>query len=334
MAELGSLGGGKPGAMFGGGVLGLRGGMKSPVFLLTASLLNDGGSSISPPSRSALASSSVQAAFQTLQTDLKNDVPSESRPTHASVGQLQDDLSAIRKGTLSGTAAQTQIQSDEAAILSSMGLSSNQVAQIQSDLAAVQSAIQSASSPSSSSATASTTTTAGAPAPGGSASGSAGSSAAQSALQTVQADIQNDVTKGNWPTHASVGQLMDDIDSIRKGTLTGTQATTTIQADAAAVWTSMGLTQAQVTQIQSDQQAVQAAVQANSSPSSNASGTTASSSGSDVSAVLSSVGAYLVGIPGLSAVGMRGAGGFGMRGHGDFGIGGPGGFGMASHRWR
>src|SRR5262245_35851420 len=41
-AELGSFAGGGPGAMFGAGNLGLGGGMKSPVFLLTASLLNTG----------------------------------------------------------------------------------------------------------------------------------------------------------------------------------------------------------------------------------------------------------------------------------------------------
>ena len=126
------------------GNLGLGGGMKDPIFLLTASLLNSGNGSTSPPSRSVLSSSAVQSAFQTLQTDFNNDVSVGAKPTHASVGQLQDDLKSIRKGTLTGTAATTAIQNDEAAILTSMGLSSSQVSQIQSDLQAVQTAIQSA----------------------------------------------------------------------------------------------------------------------------------------------------------------------------------------------
>ena len=74
MAELGSFGGGGSGAMFGGGSLGLRGGMKDPVFLLTASLLNDGSGSTTPPSRSVLSSSAVQSAFQTLESDYNSDV--------------------------------------------------------------------------------------------------------------------------------------------------------------------------------------------------------------------------------------------------------------------
>ena len=40
--------------------------------------------------------------LQTLQTDLKADVPSGAKPTHASVGALQDDLSAIRQGNAHG----------------------------------------------------------------------------------------------------------------------------------------------------------------------------------------------------------------------------------------
>jgi hypothetical protein len=86
--------------MFGGGGLGLRGGMRDPVFLLTAPLINAGSGSTTPPSPSVLSSSAVQSAFQTLQTDLKTDTPSGARPTHASIGQLEDDLQAIRKGTL------------------------------------------------------------------------------------------------------------------------------------------------------------------------------------------------------------------------------------------
>ena len=58
------------------------------------------------------------------------------------------------------------------------------------------------------------------------------------------------------------GRSQDDLDAIRKGTLSGTAASTKIQADQAAILTSMGLTQAQVTQIQSDQQALQTAITA------------------------------------------------------------------------
>ena len=160
MAELGSFGGGGRSAMFGGGGLGLRGGMRDPIFLLTSSLLNTGNGSKSLPSRSVLSSSAVQSAFQTLQTDYNNDVSVGAHPTHASVGQLQDDLESIRKGTLTGTAATTAIQNDEAAILTSLGLTSDQVSQIQSDLQAVQTAIQSGSSTTSTASTSSTSTSA------------------------------------------------------------------------------------------------------------------------------------------------------------------------------
>src|SRR5262249_26674817 len=141
-AELGSFAGGGPGAMFGAGHLGLGGGTRNPMFPLTASILDTDGT---PASRCALSSSAVQSAFQTLQSDFNNDVTVGSKPSHATVGQLQDDLLAIRKGTLSGAAATTAIQNDEAAILTSMGLSSDQVSQIQADVQAVQAAIQSAS---------------------------------------------------------------------------------------------------------------------------------------------------------------------------------------------
>ena len=105
--------------------------MKDPIFLLTASLLNTGSGSTTPPSRSVLSSSAVQSAFQTLETDFNNDVSVGAQPTHASVGQLQDDLASIRKGTLTGTAATTAIQNDEAAILAEPGPDLDQVSQIQ-----------------------------------------------------------------------------------------------------------------------------------------------------------------------------------------------------------
>ena len=153
-----------------------------------------------------MSSTAVQTAFQTLQTDLKNDVPAGAQPTHASVGALEDTLDAIRKGTLSGTAAQTQIQSDQAAILSSMGLTQAQITQIQTDQTALQTAISSASSTSDdvrfdvddveSTSTTSTST---------SSSGTA--SAVQTAMQTLQTDLQNDTPSGAQPTHASIGAV-------------------------------------------------------------------------------------------------------------------------------
>ncbi len=257
--------------MFGAGDLGLGGGMKDPIFLLTASLLNSGSSSTTPLSRSVLSSSAVQSAFQTLQTDFNNDVSVGAKPTHASVGQLQDDLQSIRKGTLTGTAATTAIQTDEAAILTSMGLTSTQVSQLQSDLQAVQAAIQSAvelghrQRPRRRPARNGSTTTVGdststppRPATGtGTTTATHGdsrrrttdidavpSSAVQSAFQTLQSDLKSDLSVHAQPTHASVGQVQDDLDAIQKGTLTGSQAVTTVQTDTAAVLTSMGLTRA------------------------------------------------------------------------------------------
>jgi hypothetical protein len=231
------------------------------------------------------------------------------------VGQLQDDLLAIHKGTLSGSAAQSKIQSDEAAILSSMGLSQDQINQIQTDLGAVQAAIQSPSS-STSSSTSGSTTTSGSTATSGSASstgtdasGAAGSSSAvQTAYETLKTDLQGDLPAGGaQPTHATLGQLLDDLDAIRKGTLSGTQAQTTIQTDAAAVLASMGLTQSQIATIQSDQKALQAAIQSGTNPSATpTTGSTSSSSSSDPSSAMQSVGASLIGIPGFGGLGMRG----------------------------
>ena len=165
---------GAAGAMFGSGNLGLGGAARNPTFLLTASLLNAGGGTTSPPSRSVLSSSAVQAAFQTLQTDFSNDVTAGSKPTHASVGQLKDDLKSIRNGKLTGDAATTAIQNDETAILTSMGLTSSQVSQILSDVEGVQSAIE--------------------PAPG---SGSA--SAAD------RRDDHGDERAGRWDVHGAYG---------------------------------------------------------------------------------------------------------------------------------
>jgi hypothetical protein len=345
MAELGSFGGGGAGAMFGSGDLGVGGGMKSPIFLLTASLLNTGSGSTTKLTRSELSSSAVQSAYQTLESDLNNDVTVGSDPTHASVGQLEDDLESIRKGKLTGSAATTAIQNDEAAILTSMGLTSTQVSQIQSDLQAVQTAIQSASGSSSGTSTTlsngstttsgtSSTTTSGASSTSTSGtsststSGTSSTSAVQSALQTLQTALNDDTPVDSQPTHASIGQVEDDLDAISKGTLTGSQAVTQVQTDTAAVLTSEGMTSSEVTQIQSDQAALWSAIQANTSQSSNSTSSSSSSTSSSssstpapnsiagVEATMQSVQQYLIGLTGFGGLQTAGGGGFGGSGGG------------------
>jgi trimeric autotransporter adhesin len=303
-AEMSSFQHGRRGGFFGGGSLGLGGGMSNPTLLLTAPLLEGGSGQTAPPSPSVFSSSAVQQAFQTLQTDLKSDLPNGSKPTHASVGALQDDLDAIRQGTLSGTAAQTKIQADQAAILSSAGLTQAQITQIQSDQQALQTTITTASTSASTSAassgTASTSTTTTTP--------MAPSSAVQTAFQTLQTDLKTDTpSSGSTISHAAIGTVQDDLNAIRNGTLTGTAAVTQVQTDAAAVLSSQGFTAAQVSQVQADQQALAAAIAADpNQPASDSSSSTATQ------ATLQSVSEYLVGVPGVSSFGMRGISGFGM----------------------
>ena len=330
-AEMSSFRMGRRGGFFGGGSLGLGGGMSNPTLLLTAPLLEGGSGESAPPSPAVFSNSAVQAAMQTLQTDLKADVPSGAKPTHASVGALQDDLDAIRKGTLSGTAASTKIQTDQAAILSSMGLTTAQVSQIQSDQQALQTAISNASTAAStststsgstgttstSSTTGSTTTSSTAPAP---------SSAVQTAMQTLRTDLQSDTPGAATLSHEALGTVQDDLDGIRKGTLTGSAAVTQVETDAGAVLTSMGLTASQVSQIQSDQQALAAAIAADP----NAPTMTTGGTSSATLSTLQSVSAYLVGLPGISSFGPGGGvaiRGFGPGGMGRGGFGQGGGFG-------
>ena len=104
--------------------------------------------------------------------------------------------------------------------------------------------------------------------------------------------------------------MQDDLDAIRKGTLTGSAAVTQVQTDTAAVLTSMGLTSTQISQIQTDQAAVETAIQANSSSG------TATTTSSSTETTLQSVAGYLVGLPGVSGMGVRGMGGFGACGSG------------------
>ena len=325
-AEFSSIGAGRRDGMFGAGSLGLGGAMMNPTLLLTAPLLVSGSGSTTPPSPSVMSSSSVQSALQTLQTDLKNDVAVGAQPTHESVGALQDTLEAVRKGTLTGTAAQTQIQSDQAAILASMGLTQAQITQIQSDQTALQTAISSATTTTSGTAsTATSTSSTGTTATSTTSSGT--TSAIQTATQTLKTDLQNDTPSGAQPTYASIGAVQDDLDAIRKGTLTGTAAVTKVQTDTAGVLSSMGLTATQITQIQTDQQAVESDIAANSS--SSTSSTPSPGSIAATEATMQSVSAYLIGVPGVSSVGMRGMamGGFGGGFAGGFAGGGGRGFG-------
>jgi antitoxin component of RelBE/YafQ-DinJ toxin-antitoxin module len=285
--------------------------MNNPSLLLTAPLLEGGNGPTAPPAPGVFSDSGVQQAFQTLQTDVKNDLSNAARPTHASVGALQDDLDAIRQGTLTGTAASTKIQADQAAILASMGLTQGQIAQIQSDQQALQTAITAASA-----ATTGTTTSA-APTTTNSGTPPAPSSGVQSAFETLQTELKNDTTSGAAPSHAAIGTVQDDLDAIRKGTLTGTAAVSQVQTDATAVLTSMGLTAAQVSQVQADQQALASAIASDPNRPSMTSGSSASMD------TLQSVSAYLVGLPGVSSFGM---GGGSLRGFGPGGGGPRGGF--------
>ncbi len=321
-AEMSSFRMGRQGGFFGGGSLGLGGGMSNPTLLLTAPLLEGGSGQSAPPSPAVFSNSAVQSAMQTLQTDLKTDIPSGTKPTHASVGALEDDLDAIRKGTLTGSAATTKIQSDQAAILSSMGLTAAQVSQIQSDQQALQTAISNASTSTSTSttgtSTASTSTT--------TSTSTGPSSAVQTAMQTLQTALQTDTPSNPTISHEAIGQVQDDLDAIRKGTLTGSAAVTQVQTDAAAVLTSMGLTSTQVSQIQSDQQALAAAIAADP----NAPTMTTGGTSSATLSTLQSVSAYLVGLPGISSFGPGGGiaiRGFGAGGMGRGGFGQGGGFG-------
>ena len=258
-AEMSSFQEGRRGGFFGGGSLGLGGGMNNPSLLLTAPLLEGGSGQTAPPAPGVFSDSGVQQAFQTLQTDVKNDVSSATRPTHASVGALQDDLAAIRKGTLSGTAASTKIQADQAANPRQHGPHAGP------DHA---DPVRSAGAPDGDhrgerrhehARTTGTTSTAGATTTNSGAP-PAPSSAVQSALETLQTDLKNDTTSNAAPSHAAIGTVQDDLDAIRKGTLTGTAAVSQVQTDAAAVLTSMGLTSAQVSQVQADQQALASAM--------------------------------------------------------------------------
>ena len=286
MAELGSFGGGGPGAMFGGGSLGLGGGMKRPA-LPADGLAAEFGQRVDDPAleeRAVVLGRPVGVPDAPEPTTTMTSRSGRSRRTRRSASSRMTSSPSARARSRA-RAATTAIQTDEAAILTSMGLTSSQVSQIQSDLQAVQTAIQSASSsgtshddrpatngPTTTAGTSSTTTTAARrpttgssttptrhPRPPPELGGSVG-------VPDAAVGPQERLVRSAQPTHASVGQVQDDLGAIQKGTLTGSQAVTTIQADTAAVLSSMGLSQSQITQIQSDQSAVATAMQAELQP--------------------------------------------------------------------
>jgi hypothetical protein len=146
---------------------------------------------------------------------------------------------------------------------------------------------------------------------------STGFSAIQTATQTLQTDLPNDTPSGAHATHASIGAVEDDLDAIRKGTLSGSAAVAQDQTDPAAVLASIGLSRTQIAQIQVDQSALATAIAANSASSTSTSSTWSATSIAAIESTLQSVSAHLVGVPGISVVGMRGmdgghfGGGFG-----------------------
>ena len=226
----------------------------------------------------------ARSAMQKLQTDLKADVPAGAKPSQAAISALQADMTAIRQGTLTGPAAQTQVATDQAAVLASMGLTPSQVAQITADQQAVQTAMHAngvgpfllgagmGQPPSG--------------APWG------GSTAVSAAMKTVQADLKADIPSGATPSQTTLTTLHTDLISVRSGTITGAAADAQIKTDAAAVLASMGVTEAQTAQIQTDEQALQTAMAA-----AKPAGATAPAG------VTAAVGVYLMGL--------QGPGGFG-----------------------
>jgi hypothetical protein len=86
-----------------------------------------GGGSGTPAS-----TSSVESALDALRTVLQSDIPGGAQPSHASIGGIRDDRDAIRSGDLTARAARSQVRSD-AAVLSSSGLLTVEIAPIQSD---------------------------------------------------------------------------------------------------------------------------------------------------------------------------------------------------------
>jgi hypothetical protein len=95
------------------------------------------GGSGSPASTSA-----VQSAVDTLLTVLQSDTPDVAQPSHASIRGIRDDRDVIYSGDLTARAARSQVLSDAAAVLSSSGPRSVEIAQIQLDRQALASVLQ------------------------------------------------------------------------------------------------------------------------------------------------------------------------------------------------
>ncbi len=238
----------------------MGGGIRNPSLLLTAPLLEGGTGSTAPPSASVFSSSAVGQAFQTLQTDLQTDVPSGARPTHASVGALEDDLVRFAKARSAEPRRRRRSRLTRRAILTSMGLTQAQVTQIQSDQQAIADRDPDGDN-------------------GGGVIDLQRHDDSRAGLEhdggfvfVVRLDSPvcdanpadgPSIRQSQWqPAHPRVvGAVEDDLDAIRMGTLSSSAAVTQVQTDAAAVLASMGMTSAQITQIQADQAAVATALQ-------------------------------------------------------------------------
>ncbi len=225
-----------------------------------------------PGGKAPTLPAAVQSAQTKLQTDLKSFQTSPTKPSATSLAQLQTDLKAAQAGTL--TNATTTLQNDQNAILASQGLTSSQISTIDSDQAALQAAMKAAfpnaPTPPGGGIMLGLAIPGGpGGGPGGHGGGPGGPGAAGDAnlptsVKTVLTQLQTDTKAaiGNppkTPSAASVAQLKTDMAAIKAGTLSGTAATTAIQNDKNAILASQGATAAQISTINSDQTAVQAA---------------------------------------------------------------------------
>jgi hypothetical protein len=219
----------------------------------------------------------VTAAQTTLQNDLKSfETSPPTKPSAASLAQLQTDMKAVQAGTLTGTAATTQIQADQNAILASEGLTTTQIATINSDQAALQAAMK-AAFPNAPTPPGGVATGIGLAFPGGPGGmsgpggkggpvgkGGPGAVSLPASVKTVVTQLETDTKAAigdppKAPSAASLKQLRTDLATEKAGTLTGTTATTQIQNDKNAILASQGATAAQIATINSDQTSVQAA---------------------------------------------------------------------------
>ncbi len=87
------------------------------------------------------------------------------------------------------------------------------------------------------------------------------SSDAQATFQTLQTDLSNNHAPRARPSTRSLIQLRTNLLATHLGTLSGTNAASTLQSDQSSILTSLGLNASQMSQIQSDLQAFQTSLQ-------------------------------------------------------------------------